>query len=229
MDSRTQYNSYTVEDVFQDFKGRRAGLIKALTTDADDLYNQCDPDKENLCLYGFPDEEWKVTLPAENIPSELPEPSLGINFARSGMRKTDWLSLVATHSDSWLFGVASYYGYGFNKSDRERLFSMINELPTILEVVDAAEVVTDAAKKQVEEKSKSNSIAAPESQVKELEEEDDESILCEVCSMHYGQDTFWIFCDFCEHWYHGKCVEVTPDMADVINEYKCPFCRIKFD
>jgi hypothetical protein len=32
MDSRTQYNSYTVEDVFQDFKGRRAGLIKALTT-----------------------------------------------------------------------------------------------------------------------------------------------------------------------------------------------------
>jgi PII-like signaling protein len=36
---------------------------------------------------------------------------------------------------------------------------MINELPTILEVVDAAEVVTDAAKKQVEEKSKSNSIA----------------------------------------------------------------------
>jgi hypothetical protein len=81
-------------------------------------------DKENLCLYGFPNEEWKVTLPDENIPSEFPEPSLGINFARSGMRKTDWLSLVATHSDSWLFGIAFWYGgqYGFNKSDRYFMF-----------------------------------------------------------------------------------------------------------
>lgn len=32
MDSRTQYNPRTVEEVFRDFKGRRAGLIKALTT-----------------------------------------------------------------------------------------------------------------------------------------------------------------------------------------------------
>ena len=31
MDSRT-YNPRTVEEVFRDFKGRRAGLIKALTT-----------------------------------------------------------------------------------------------------------------------------------------------------------------------------------------------------
>ncbi|PNX55268.1 PHD finger protein alfin-like 5-like, partial [Trifolium pratense] len=121
---------------------------------AEDFYNQCDPDKENLCLYGFPNEEWKVNLPAEDMLLELPEPSLGINFARSGMQKTDWLSLVAAHCDSWLFGVAFYYGakFRFNKSDRERLFSMINELPTILKVVDAANV-TDTAKKQVEVKS----------------------------------------------------------------------------
>ncbi|CAJ2663471.1 unnamed protein product [Trifolium pratense] len=69
----------------------------------------------------------------------------------SGMQKTDWLSLVAAHSDSWLFGVAFYYGaqFGFNKSDRERLFNMISELPKILEVVDAGDVV----KKKVDEKS----------------------------------------------------------------------------
>ncbi|GAU28799.1 hypothetical protein TSUD_357850 [Trifolium subterraneum] len=218
MDSHPQYNTYTVEQVFQDFKGRRAGLIKALTTDVEDFYNQCDPDKENLCLYGFPNEEWKLNLPAEAIPSELPEPSLGINFARSGMQKTDWLSLVAAHSDSWLVGVASYYGaqYGFNKSDRERLFSMINELPTILEIV------TDAAKKQVEKssvsnhsgsKSKSNSIAqAPDPHFKEtkakpnvVEEEmdDDENILC-------------------------NCVNVTPSIAEEINKYECPYCMLQF-
>lgn len=28
----TQYNPRTVEEVFRDFKGRRAGMIKALTT-----------------------------------------------------------------------------------------------------------------------------------------------------------------------------------------------------
>ncbi|PNY01748.1 PHD finger protein alfin-like 5, partial [Trifolium pratense] len=94
-------------------------------------------------------------IPSAEIPSELHESSLGINFAWSGIQKTDWLSLVTAHSDSWLFGVAFYYGaqFVFNKSDREHVFNMINGLPTILEVVDAAEVVNDAAKKQVEEKS----------------------------------------------------------------------------
>ena len=31
MDGGAQYNPRTVEEVFRDFKGRRAGLIKALT------------------------------------------------------------------------------------------------------------------------------------------------------------------------------------------------------
>ena len=52
----------------------------------DDFYEQCDPDKENLCLYGNPDGTWEVQLPAEEVPPELPEPALGINFARDGMQ-----------------------------------------------------------------------------------------------------------------------------------------------
>ena len=54
--------------------------------DVDDFYEQCDPDKENLCLYGNPDCTWEVQLPAEEVPPELPEPALGINFARDGMQ-----------------------------------------------------------------------------------------------------------------------------------------------
>ena len=46
---------------------------------------QCDPDRENLCLYGHPNGQWSVELPAEEVPPELPEPALGINFARDGM------------------------------------------------------------------------------------------------------------------------------------------------
>lgn len=80
----------------------------------------CFSEKENLCLYGLPTEQWEVTLPAEEVPPELPEPALGINFARDGMQEMDWLSLVAVHSDSWLLAVAHYFGarFGFDKADR---------------------------------------------------------------------------------------------------------------
>ncbi|KAH7840592.1 hypothetical protein Vadar_018951 [Vaccinium darrowii] len=57
MDGGAQYNPRTVEEVFRDFKGRRAGMIKALTSDVEEFYQQCDPEKENLCLYGFPSEQ----------------------------------------------------------------------------------------------------------------------------------------------------------------------------
>ncbi|KAH9750175.1 PHD finger protein ALFIN-LIKE 7 [Citrus sinensis] len=161
----------TVEEVFSDFKGRRAGLIKALTADVEKFYQQCDPEKENLCLFGLPNETWEVNLPVEEVPPELPEPALGINFARDGMQEKDWLSLVAVHSDSWLLAVAFYFGarFGFGKNEssatafqhykmikgicidislnfmveivsiersrQKKLFQMINDLPTIFEVV----------------------------------------------------------------------------------------------
>lgn len=75
-------------------------------------------EKENLCLYGHPDESWEVTLPAEEVPPELPEPALGINFARDGMNRKDWLSLVAVHSDCWLLSVAFYLGARLNRNER---------------------------------------------------------------------------------------------------------------
>lgn len=84
------------------------------------LFSLTIAEKENLCLYGFPNETWEVNLPAEEVPPELPEPALGINFARDGMQEKDWLSLVAVHSDSWLLAVAFYFGarFGFGKNDR---------------------------------------------------------------------------------------------------------------
>lgn len=77
-------------------------------------------EKENLCLYGLPNETWEVNLPVEEVPPELPEPALGINFARDGMLEKDWISLVAVHSDSWLISVAFYFGarFGFGKNER---------------------------------------------------------------------------------------------------------------
>ncbi|EEF48030.1 PHD finger protein ALFIN-LIKE 4 [Ricinus communis] len=247
MDGGVQYNPRTVEEVFRDFKGRRAGMIKALTTDVEEFYQQCDPEKENLCLYGFPNEQWEVNLPAEEVPPELPEPALGINFARDGMQEKDWLSLVAVHSDAWLLAVAFYFGarFGFDKADRKRLFTMINDLPTIFEVV------TGTAKKQAKEKSsvsnhssnksKSSSKgrgsesgkyskAQPKDEDEGLDEEDEEEhgdTLCGACGENYAADEFWICCDICEKWFHGKCVKITPARAEHIKQYKCPSCSNK--
>lgn len=75
-------------------------------------------EKENLCLYGHPNESWEVTMPADEVPPEIPEPALGINFSRDGMCKKDWLSLVAVHSDCWLVAVAFYFGARLNGNER---------------------------------------------------------------------------------------------------------------
>ncbi|XP_010519833.1 PREDICTED: PHD finger protein ALFIN-LIKE 4-like [Tarenaya hassleriana] len=251
MDGSGAYNPRTVEEVFRDFKGRRGGMIKALTTDVQEFYRQCDPEKENLCLYGHPNEHWEVNLPAEEVPPELPEPVLGINFARDGMQEKDWLSLVAVHSDAWLLAVSFFFAarFGFDKADRKRLFNMINDLPTIFEVV------TGSAKKQTKEKSsvsnfssnksKSNfnskrgsesrgkfskPVTKDEEEDEGVEDEEDEEqgeTLCGACGESYAADEFWICCDICENWFHGKCVKITPARAEHIKQYKCPSCSNK--
>ena len=45
----------TVEEVFSDFKGRRAGLIKALTTGSlvSSVFNSCFPQKLRILLFMF--------------------------------------------------------------------------------------------------------------------------------------------------------------------------------
>lgn len=75
-------------------------------------------EKENLCLYGLPNGGWEVSLPVEEVPPEMPEPALGINFARDGMKRRDWLSLVAVHSDAWLVSVAFFFAAKLNGNDR---------------------------------------------------------------------------------------------------------------
>lgn len=255
-------NPRTVEEVFKDFLGRRAGVLKALTSDVEVFYKQCDPEKENLCLYGFPDELWEVNLPAEEVPPELPEPALGINFARDGMLRKDWLSLVAVHSDAWLVSVAFYFGARFDKNERKKLFNMINDMPTVLDVVTGrkplkesiAPVKENSARESNAVSHKSNNSKANSSAVKakpskpppshddgdyedeaadeyddeeenyEGEEDEHESTLCGCCGENYGPDEFWICCDVCERWFHGKCVKVTPARAEHIKQYKCPSC-----
>lgn len=63
-----------------------------------------------------------------------------------------------------------------------------------------------------------------------LDEEFDEEhgdTLCGACGENYASDEFWICCDICERWFHGKCVKITPARAEHIKQYKCPSCSNK--
>lgn len=60
------------------------------------------------------------------------------------------------------------------------------------------------------------------------EEEDEHSeTLCGACGGNYSPSEFWIGCDVCERWFHGKCVKITPAKAESIKQYKCPSCSSK--
>lgn len=226
----------TLEEIFKDFKGRRSALLTALTRDVDEFVRLCDPRKDNLCLYGFPDETWEVSLPVEEVPSELPEPILGINFSRDGMDRHDWLSLVAVHSDAWLLAVAFFYAATFDKAERKKLFGLISDLPSLYDVVMERKPVKGAisiSRPKTPSAGKTKPVQQPPPPSKEEgtvddEEEDDEeeheNTLCGKCGENYGTDEFWICCDMCEQWFHGKCVKVTPAKAELIKQYKCPAC-----
>ncbi|XP_044502411.1 PHD finger protein ALFIN-LIKE 1-like isoform X1 [Mangifera indica] len=251
----------TVEEIFKDYCSRRAGVVRALTYDVDELYGLCDPDKENLCLYGHSNESWEVTLPAEEVPPELPEPALGINFARDGMNRRDWLSLVAVHTDSWLISVAFYLGARLNRNEsgvwkilicsnsvkedwsefinkrRKRLFSMINDLPTVFEEVTERKPIKDKLSVDSGSKSRASTKRSSDGHIKSIpklahegyEDEEDEhsETLCGSCGGNYNADEFWIACDICERWFHGKCVKITTAKAENIEQYKCPSCSMK--
>uniref|UniRef100_A0A7I4A9F7 Alfin N-terminal domain-containing protein n=1 Tax=Physcomitrium patens TaxID=3218 RepID=A0A7I4A9F7_PHYPA len=57
-------NPRSVDEVFKDFKGRRSGMLKALTTDVEEFYLQCDPGEgftlssEKVC----PKDDFTVTF-----------------------------------------------------------------------------------------------------------------------------------------------------------------------
>ncbi|KAG2311092.1 hypothetical protein Bca4012_025548 [Brassica carinata] len=246
--------SRSVEEVFSDVRGRRAGLLKALSTDVRKFYHECDPGElfhhpsclTSLCLYGLPNETWEVDLPVDEVPPELPEPALGINFARDGMPEKDWISLVAVHSDSWLISVAFYFGarFGFGKNERKKLFNMRNDLPIIFEVITIGTLSTITGNvkqskdqsanhnsnrskpRQSESHTKASKMSPPPREDDDSgddEEDDEQGAVCGACGDNH--DDFWICCDACEKWFHGKCVKITPAKAEHIKHYKFPTCN----
>nr|GEY26571.1 PHD finger protein ALFIN-LIKE 4-like isoform X2 [Tanacetum cinerariifolium] len=118
---------------------------------------------------------------------------------------------------------------------------MINDLPTVFEVVNGTAQTNQKEKSTVSNhsstKSKSNSKPPPPPPGLLL-------LLPNLLLLfllqllvplwntpstgeNYTIYEFWICCDFCEKWFHGKCVKITPARAEKIKQYKCPYCSAK--
>ncbi|PON48068.1 Alfin [Trema orientale] len=223
-------------DIFIDFRARKAGIIKALTTERD-----------NLCLFGLPTKEWEVGPPYDHEALvELPQPVSGINISRDRMLKRDWLRLVARHSDSWLLALAFFQGRNFNQSERQRLFILINALPTVHELVkratekqpmerqtvsnDSTDKSKSSSKELLEQQgseSGKHSEGKPKGEDEELDYYEYGETLCAACREKFALDEFWICCDTCDTRFHGKCVNITPAKAEHIKQYMCPVCKRK--
>ncbi|XP_047340083.1 PHD finger protein ALFIN-LIKE 6-like [Impatiens glandulifera] len=76
------------------------------------------------------------------------------------MLKKHWLDLVAAHSDAWLISVSLNARHAFKIFDRMRLFNMMNDLPTVFEVVTGS-----AKKRQQTEKSLASRTFNPHSSI----------------------------------------------------------------
>ncbi|CAN6206042.1 unnamed protein product [Urochloa humidicola] len=135
------YNPQTVEEVFRDFKGRRAGIIRALTI-------------------GIP-QMWRIS--SSNATPKSSEPKVKQSKPPPPQVKAEG--------------------------------------------------------------------RAPAEEGPATEEEDgggggaNEGELGGACGESYGPEEFWIYCDICEKWFHGKCVKITAAKAEHTKQYKCPSWR----
>eukprot|EP01024_Parvocaulis_polyphysoides_P014794 TRINITY_DN16201_c0_g1_i1.p1 TRINITY_DN16201_c0_g1~~TRINITY_DN16201_c0_g1_i1.p1 ORF type:complete len:181 (+),score=20.60 TRINITY_DN16201_c0_g1_i1:67-609(+) len=167
-----------VDVIYRNFENRKKGLSRALLDQQDQLYEQCDPKKEeNLCLFGELDGSWSVRQPEECVPPQIPEPCLGINYARDGLRREDWLQIVAMHSDCWLYSVAFFEATKLDCWARAHLFQRINSEPTLHEILKIMLVAERCDKSQKNTNcngsvSRRQSSTTTDNQYKELEDSD---------------------------------------------------------
>ena len=104
--------------------------------------------------------------------------------------------------------------------EREDLYTRMNRLPTIFEVVTgkakasgvgahrkAAAAAARAAKEEAGEAGEGAAVDGGEASLAMGEEEgggEEEGDPCPQCGKGYRSDEFWIACDFCDTWYCGK-------------------------
>ena len=74
------------------------------------------------------------------------------------------------------------------------------------------------------EKASTSFASASNPVVGQHKEKDGEELFC-LCRRPYDESQFYICCDSCQDWFHGRCVGVLQKEADTIDVYVCPNCQ----
>eukprot|EP01115_Flamella_aegyptia_P002649 TRINITY_DN136768_c0_g1_i1.p1 TRINITY_DN136768_c0_g1~~TRINITY_DN136768_c0_g1_i1.p1 ORF type:complete len:157 (-),score=9.46 TRINITY_DN136768_c0_g1_i1:76-525(-) len=67
-----------------------------------------------------------------------------------------------------------------------------------------------------------------ENKVENEEDDEKEKLYC-ICRGLWDGKSFMVACDYCDEWFHGDCIGITPTLAKKIEQYICPNCSIKLD
>ncbi|CAN6355480.1 unnamed protein product [Urochloa humidicola] len=199
------------EMAFREFTYRRAGLIRALTKDEEAFFRKCDAGTRSLYLYGNDrSASWEVRQ------LEPEEQLLGINLARGNMNRIKWLQHIAMHCDAWLINIAFSRAQNMTAKEREYLFTRINSLQTVHTTFLDSDTYHRLCCQEEE---------VPRPAVEHNNQTDGEDqIICISCDGHYHANAFWICCDICKQWYHGKCVKIRAKQANQVKHFECPEC-----
>ncbi|XP_009580817.1 PREDICTED: nucleosome-remodeling factor subunit BPTF, partial [Fulmarus glacialis] len=86
--------------------------------------------------------------------------------------------------------------------------------------------VSSQKRKRDEEKDSSASKSKKKKMISTTSKETkkDTKLYC-ICKTPYDESKFYIGCDRCQNWYHGRCVGILQSEADLIDEYVCPQCQ----
>ncbi|XP_067403438.1 nucleosome-remodeling factor subunit BPTF isoform X4 [Emydura macquarii macquarii] len=86
--------------------------------------------------------------------------------------------------------------------------------------------VSSQKRKREEEKESSASKSKKKKMISTTSKETkkDTKLYC-ICKTPYDESKFYIGCDRCQNWYHGRCVGILQSEADLIDEYVCPQCQ----
>ncbi|XGW10510.1 hypothetical protein V3C99_012196, partial [Haemonchus contortus] len=60
--------------------------------------------------------------------------------------------------------------------------------------------------------------------IQETQKACEEQVLYCTCRTPYNDNEFYVGCESCEGWYHPKCVGITKEEAEAMDEYVCPSC-----
>jgi hypothetical protein len=128
---------------------------------------------------------------------------------------TPWLSTFALPSPDRMHNV-------YNPNRDSSTTAQVNVSNPDVDSITPAEENVPPSQDSMQDLSAPNKDSRKPAEDKENDHE--VTYFCGTCSAPYHANAFWICCDICDQWFHGKGVNITASEAKHLKEFKCPDC-----